>query len=95
MGGEDDEEEDRVTPGFKMSRDLLMDGERMNTMEGDDDDDYDGAPMRDDDEEEENKVAISMDEFNDDNNDDADLLNDKPDSGTSTSANSKSIENLF
>jgi hypothetical protein len=29
-----------ITPGYKLRRDLLGDGERLDTIEGDDDDDH-------------------------------------------------------
>jgi hypothetical protein len=39
---ENDEEEEKsgITPGFKMRRDLLGEGERLDTVEGDDEEDY-------------------------------------------------------
>lgn len=39
---EDDEEEEKsgITPGFKMRRDLMGEGERLDTVEGDDEDNY-------------------------------------------------------
>jgi hypothetical protein len=41
---EEDEEEksgSMITPGYKLRRDLLGDGERLDTIDGDDDDDND------------------------------------------------------
>lgn len=39
---DNDEEEEKsgITPGFKMRRDLLGEGERLDTVEGDDENDY-------------------------------------------------------
>lgn len=35
---EGDEEEKGITPGYKMRRDLMGEGERLDTIEGDDED---------------------------------------------------------
>jgi hypothetical protein len=79
--GEDEEEDDRITPGFQMRRDNGG-GERLDTLEGED---YG-------EEEEEQKmqegVAICMDEFKDEQDEEEGLLEDgRP--------GAKSIENLF
>lgn len=68
-----------------MSKELLMDGERVNTMEGDEDD------YGEEEEKAGEAVPISMDEFKDGSDDEGDALL----SGGTPAANSKSIENLF
>lgn len=37
----EEEEEKGITPGYKMRRDLMGEGERLDTIEGDDEDNYD------------------------------------------------------
>lgn len=63
----DDEEEKQgsmITPGYKLRRDLMGDGERLDTIEGDEEDDYDqddgnrgGAT---------DKIEVNLDEVQDD-----------------------------
>ena len=65
-GADDDEEEKSsgITPGYKLRRDLLGDGERLDTVEGDDDDDnYDDKYN---DKGETDKIEVNLDEVQDD-----------------------------
>ena len=38
--GNEEEEKSGITPGYKLRRDLLGEGERLDTVEGDDEEDY-------------------------------------------------------
>lgn len=65
---DEDEEEEKssgITPGYKMRRDLMGDGERLDTVEGDDDDndnygDEDNAKNGTD------KIEVNLDDVADD-----------------------------
>lgn len=64
-GGDDDEEEKQsgITPGYKLRRDLLGDGERLDTVEGDDDDNQDEEKPNDT---KTDKIEVNLDEVQDD-----------------------------
>jgi len=61
---EEEEKDSGITPGFKLRRDLLGEGERLDTIEGDDDDDNygDGNGNANDND----KIEVNLDDVNDD-----------------------------
>lgn len=77
-GDEEEEKEDSmITPGYKLRRDLLGDGERLDTVEGDDEED--GRLDADNDEEdrgETDKIEVNLDDVNDDDDSES-LLNNR------------------
>ena len=74
--GEDEEEKEdsMITPGYKLRRDLMGgEGERLDTVEGDDDDT--GRIDCDDDEKNEtDRIEVNLDDVNDDDDNES-LLN--------------------
>ena len=62
--GDDEEEEKGITPGYKMRRDMMGDGERLDTVEGDDEDDYGNEDN--DNKGETDKIEVNLDEVEDD-----------------------------
>jgi importin-9 len=78
-----DEEEEKqgsmITPGYKLRRDLLGDGDRLDTIEGDDDDDdynqdsYKNAGATD-------KIEVNLDDVQDDEDNES-LLGSKNNTG--------------
>ena len=67
-GGEDEEEEEKssgITPGYKLRRDLLGDGERLDTVEGDDEDDIEDDDERGNDNGTD-RIEVNLDDVQDD-----------------------------
>ena len=75
-GDEEEEKSDSmITPGYKLRRDLLGDGERLDTVEGDDDEDGRlDADNEDDDRGETDRIEVNLDDVNDDDDSES-LLN--------------------
>jgi importin-9 len=90
---EDEEEKSGITPGFKMRRDLFGDGERLDTVEGDDEENYDldGDDKNKDKAKADNKIEVNLDDVEDDDDNES-LLG--RGSSTTGGANSGS-NNLF
>ena len=87
---DENEEEKMITPGYKMRRDMLGEGERLDTIEGDDDgDDFDnyGAEERKIDQQVE-KIEMTLDDVQDDDDNES-LL------GLSGQKKEGSLQNLF
>jgi hypothetical protein len=74
--GEDEEEktDSMITPGYKLRRDLLGDGERLDTVEGDDEDGR--QDVDDEDDGRTDKIEVNLDDVNDDDDSES-LLNGK------------------
>lgn len=75
----DGEEEEKsgslITPGYKLRRDLLGDGERLDTVEGDDDGDDNYGDEKGN-EGQGDKIEVNLDDVNDDDDNES-LLNSK------------------
>ena len=67
---DDDEEEKGITPGYKIRRDMqLGEGERLDTVEGDDDGDYDNYGLETEPKRHRNeveKIEMTLDDVTDD-----------------------------
>lgn len=65
--GADDEEEKQggsmITPGYKIRRDLMGEGERLDTVEGDDEDNYDDDNRQDT---ATDRIEVNLDDVQDD-----------------------------
>lgn len=98
-GNDDDEEEEKsgITPGYKLRRDLLGEGERLDTVEGDDEmggndygDESGNLNMRQNREVE--QIQMTLDEVPDDDDNESLLgLSKNKESGSTTG----SLKNLF
>lgn len=90
-GVDDDDEEEKsgITPGFKMRRDLMGDGERLDTVEGDDEGDY-GSDKDDNDKKPSatEKIEVNLDDVQDDDDNES-LL------GRSSTTGGGGSNNLF
>lgn len=82
---DNDEEEEKsgITPGFKLRRDLLGEGERLDTVEGEDEEDY--GSDKDDKKETGDKIEVNLDDVEDDDDNESLLgLSGKKDNNTAT-----------
>jgi hypothetical protein len=65
----DDDEEEKsgsmITPGYKLRRDLMGDGERLDTVEGDDEDENEDE-YRNPNEGATDRIEVNLDDVNDD-----------------------------
>jgi hypothetical protein len=61
-----------ITPGYKLRRDLLGDGERLDTVEGDED--YDDNNSDRDNEGDSGKIQVNLDDVNDDDDNESLLV---------------------
>jgi hypothetical protein len=59
--GDEEEEKSGITPGYKLRRDLLGEGDRMDTIEGDEEGDYGEETKGDQD-----KIEVNLDDVEDD-----------------------------
>ena len=64
-----------ITPGYKLRRDLLGDGERLDTVDGDDDQCVNDEDERTDGKTE--KIEVNLDDVNDDDDNESLLGNSK------------------
>lgn len=65
---DNDEEEEKsgITPGFKMRRDLLGDGERLDTVEGDEEEGYDSDSKDKGGQGTSDRIEVNLDDVQDD-----------------------------
>lgn len=88
---EEEEEKSGITPGYKLRRDLLNEGDRLDTVEGDDDgaDNY-GSENNDTQNDDANKIQVNLDDVVDDDDNES-LLG----RGSSTTGGGASGGNMF
>jgi hypothetical protein len=85
---DDEEEKSGMTPGFIMRRDLLGEGERLDTVEGDDEEDY---GLEDNNGGGGDKIEVNLDDVEDDDDNESLLRGSTGNSGSGSGGS----QNLF